>query len=175
MKKTLKKSTWILAIATASIVFTSCGEQRSVKRAATTFLQSYYIDHDFETALSLVTEITFEDLQVRAMVFASDPFAAEEGFRSFSITNFDVKKTKAVVSYTLDERHERLLLLSKVGGRWLIDMPDGVVFANPMHSLSLRPRSSGGFASAQGGPFRIGDVPKAATAETTENTEDTEE
>jgi len=134
----------------------SCGEQRSVKRTARTFLQSYYISSDFEAAKAVSTRLTHENIDTRAMMFHLNPNLANERFRSFRIDRIDVRKTRAVVFYTVDDV-ERRLNLSRIDGNWLVDMPENASL-NP--NLSLAPtRGGGGFASATSEPIRLRDVP----------------
>jgi hypothetical protein len=157
IKNTFMKSFSLpfLAVYLSLLLFASCGN-RPVERAAKNFLQAYYLDYDFGLARHLATEESQEHLNERVLIFEANPFARNEGFSSFEITGMDVKKTKAVVNYKADNTR-RKLLLSKVNGQWLVDMSFDVANSGSEFSLSLNKPNTGGFASAESKPTRLGD------------------
>jgi hypothetical protein len=138
------------------LFLTSCGDQRSVKRTARAFLHSYYIDGDFETAKKNSTRLTHENIEMREMLLRLNPNSETDRFRNFSIHNADIRRTKAVVFYVVDDI-ERRLNLSKIDGKWLVDMPESTSL-DPGFSLSPI-RGGRGFASATSEPTRLRDVP----------------
>jgi len=160
LMKSIKKSSLLFCGAcfvTLSLVLVSCGDQRSIKRTAHAFLQHYYVDNNFEAAKTVSTRMTHENIDTRAMIFRLNPNSVSNRFSHFKIDSKEVRNTKAVVFYTLDDNVERQLNLSKVNGTWLVDMPENFS-TNPVFSISPL-RSSGGFASAVSEPIRLSDVP----------------
>jgi len=142
-----------------SLTLTSCGDQRSVNRTAKTFLQHFYVENNFSAAKTISTEITQKNIDNIAMMFQWNPNSADYSFNNFKINNSDVRTTRAVVFYTLDHEADRRLNLSKVDGKWLVDMPEGVSL-NPAFSLSPT-NTTGGFTSAQSDFVRVGDIPES--------------
>jgi len=155
MKPKFLKLTVILL---GAILMFSCAD-RSAERVARQFLQLYYIDNDFKAAAELVTDESKDGLTHTAMMFEFDPSSRIDKFQSFRIISLDVQKTRAICYYEVDKTQRRLLL-SKVDGRWLVDMPGGVALGGVDFSLTLSPPSSGGFASAESEPVRVGDLPE---------------
>jgi hypothetical protein len=141
----------------------SCGDNRSAKRTARAFLQSYYVDNDFDGAKLVSTEATFQTLDFQAMLFVLNPHSASESIQDFRIRRMDTRKTKATCFYEVIGQ-ERRLNLRKVQGKWLVDMPEGLV-REPGFSLS-QTSGQGGFASAQSEPIRLRDVPPAVPRDT---------
>jgi hypothetical protein len=141
----------------ASGLLNSCSNQEA-KNVAQQFLQFYYIDNNFEAAANLATEATREGLSHTMLLFEFDPTSRIDMFRSFSIVSMSVQTDKAICYYEVDNVRRRLLL-SKVNGRWLVDMPGHVTRSDLDFSLTLSPPNSGGFASAESEMTRIGDVP----------------
>jgi hypothetical protein len=134
----------------------------SPKKVATNFLQAYYIDHDFARAGELSTPATHEHIGEWILLFELTPKEILNNdfyFDSFEILETDVRKTKATVDYRVNITH-RQLLLSKVDGRWLVDMSAEASFGNQQFSLSLNKPQTGGFASAESQSIRLGDTPK---------------
>jgi hypothetical protein len=145
-----------------SLFSSSCNGHRSVKRVADAFLQAYYVSFDFDAAKSFSTVVTHDNIDTRAMMFHINPHASSQGFGSFSITDVEVRQTKAAVFYKVGDLNRRLNL-SLVNGKWLVDMPETPML-NP--ELSLSPtRNVGGFASATSEPIRLGDVPTTSESE----------
>ena len=156
-KKTMKKI-YIICLLGAALLFTSCSEQRTVNRTASTFLHSFFVENDFDAARAVSTRITHENINARALAFQWNPYAQENRFTRFRITNSEILRTRAVVFYTLDDDVERRLNLSKINGQWLVDMPE-TVSLNPDFSLTPTRVSGRGFASAMSETVRLGDVP----------------
>jgi len=152
----MKKSLLFLCLS-GFILLSSCSDQRVVNRTANAFLQSFYVDNNFEAAKVVSTRVTHENIDTRAMMFRLNPNSVTDRFSSFKIDNKEVRNTKAVVFYTLDGSVERRLNLSKIDGVWLVDMPENYS-TNPVFSISPM-RGGGGFASATSEPIRLGDVP----------------
>jgi len=147
----------IFAVLFLSVLLASCSN-RGVENTARIFLQAYYIDHDFDKAAALSTPATQEHIQEWAMLFALTPkeyISAGLYFETFEIEKSDILKTRATVGYRVDNT-PRDLLLRKVDGKWLVDMPIEISFSGPRFSLSLHKPHSGGFASAQSQPTRLG-------------------
>ena len=159
MKQILSFFRWS-GLVVLAVLLASCGNQRSAKRVATAFLQSYYVDNDFETAMALSTEATQEPLAFRAQLFLLNPHSGAESIEGFKFKKIDVKKTKAVCFYEVIGA-ERRLNLSKVNGQWLVDMPERTTM-DPAFSLSPQAGGTGGFASAESEPIRLKDIPEAS-------------
>jgi len=160
MTKTMKKIFQIfctIGILTLPLLLTSCGEQRTVNRTARAFLQSFYVENNFEAAALMSTRMTQENIGQRAMMFRLNPNSENMRFHNFRITDSEVRTTRATVFYILDDEVERRLNLSRIDGQWLIDMPESTSL-NPAFSISPV-RSSGGFASAMSEPVRLRDIP----------------
>ena len=155
-KKTMKKI-YIICLLGAALLFTSCSDQRTVNRTANAFLQSFYVENNFSAAKVFATRATQANIIRIEEMFVWNPNSEANRFRSFRIDGSDVRTTRAVVFYTLDDDVQRRLNLSKTDGRWLVDMPEGTSL-NPAFSLSPV-NVSGGFASAQSDWMRIGDAP----------------
>jgi len=152
----MKKSLLFLCLS-GFVLLSSCGDQRVVNRTASAFLQSFYVENNFEAAKAISTQMTHEHINTRAMMFHLNPNSATSRFSSFKINNKEVRNTKAVVFYILDGNVERQLNLSKIDRTWLVDMPEHIS-TNPVFSISPI-RGGGGFASAMSEPIRLGDVP----------------
>jgi len=152
----MKKSLLFLCLS-GLILLSSCGDQRVVNRTARAFLQSLYIDNDFEAAKVVSTRMTHENIDMRALMFRINPNSMANRFGSFEIDDKEIRNTKAVIFYTLDGNVRRQLNLSKVDGVWLVDMPEHIS-TSPVFSISPV-RSEGGFASATSEPIRLRDVP----------------
>ena len=144
-------------------LMTSCGGRHSAKRTAKAFLQYYYVENDFEGAKTVSTDATYENLDFKAMMFTLNPFSESESISDFKITKVQARKTKAVCSYEVGGDGRRLNL-SKVDGRWFVDMPEGTTI-EPSLSLS-QSRNQGGFASAESARVRLGDLPDASKKDT---------
>jgi len=140
-----------------SLCLVSCGDQRVINRTARTFLQSFYVDHNFEAAKAVSTRMTHDNIDTRAMMLLLNPNFKANRFNSFEIDKKEIRNTKAVVFYTLNDEVERQLNLSLIDRVWLVDMPEQTT-TNPVLSLSLM-RGGGGFASAVSEPIRLRDVP----------------
>jgi hypothetical protein len=93
-------------------------------------------------------------------MYQMNPFAAEDRFRSFEIVGFEIDGNSAVCHYTVDGV-ERRLQLRRIDRKWLVHMPEQDVFTNREFSLNLWQSRSGGFASAESAPMRIGDLPQS--------------
>jgi hypothetical protein len=154
----MKKILHIILLPALLLMLASCGEQRSVKRVARAFLQSYYVNNDFETAKQVSTEDTHETLDFKAMMFMLNPNSESESINTFKIIKVEAKKTKAICIYEVIGA-ERRLNFSKVNGKWLVDMPENASI-EPGLSLS-QSRDMGGFTSAMSDPIKLKDVPEA--------------
>jgi len=151
--------TLILLVALSSVLLYSCNnDKREAQRIAQQFLQLYYIDNDFNAVAELTTEASHQGLKHTAMLFEFSPESRLDNFETFKIISIDVQKTRAICSYEVDGVNRRLLL-SKIDGRWFVDMPGDVTRQGAEFSLTLTPVNSGGFASAESEMTRIGDVP----------------
>jgi hypothetical protein len=153
--KTLKT---LILIMVGSLLMFSC-EGNGAKRVAKDFLQTYYIDLNFDEATKLATENSQDHLNERILFFNMNPYSRDEKFTRFEIREVDAQKTKASVIYTVDNL-TRKLLLSRIGGQWLVDMPFEVANNGLEFSLSLTKPDTGGFASAESRPMRVGDIPQ---------------
>lgn len=153
------KKFYIACLFGVALMFTSCSDQRAVQRTANAFLQSFFVENNFEAAKTLSTRMTHENISARALAFEWNPHSEEIRFTNFRINDIEVRQARAVVFYTLDNEVERRLNLRKTEGRWLVDMPETASFS-PDFSLSPTHSRDGGFASAQSEFFRIGDAPK---------------
>ena len=142
----------------SSALLYSCGNQEA-RRVAEQFLQAYYVDNDFNAAAEFVTEASVENLKQTALLLEFDPASRIGIFESFEIISVDAQKSKAICYYAVDGVKRRLLL-SKIDGCWLVDMPGDVTREGADLSLTLSPINSGGFASAESELTRIGDVPE---------------
>ncbi|MCL2026919.1 MAG: hypothetical protein FWG79_00365 [Bacteroidales bacterium] len=159
METMAKSKFFVMVFAVLSLA--SCSENNA-KKTAKHFLQAYYIEHDFDRAGEFSTPATQEHMGEWALLFGLTPreiINEDFYFDRFEITDTDIKKTKAVIDYRVNITN-RQLLLSKVNGRWLVDMPTEVSFNNRIFSLSLNKPQTGGFASAESKPTRLGDTPK---------------
>jgi hypothetical protein len=121
------------------------------------------VENNFEAARPISTPITQENIDKIAMMFHWNPNSTEYRFNNFKITNSEIRATRAVVFYTLDNEVDRRLNLSKVDGKWLVDMSEAVSL-NPTFSLSPT-NATGGFASAQSEFVRVGDIPEPTESE----------
>jgi len=143
----------------ASFLLTSCGN-RAITNVARDFLQAYYIDHDFNRARMLSTAATHEHMQQWIMIFELTPAEANPHlFQSFEIYEIDALSNRATVHYRVDNTR-RQLMLRQIDGRWFVDLPMDMLSVNrAIFSLSLNRPESGGFASAQSRPARLGGAP----------------
>ena len=154
----MKKTLYISSVVIWTVFVVSCGDQRSVRQTAHAFLQSYYVNNDFDGAKKISTESTYDVLDFKAMMFMLNPNSESESIHAFELKRIDVRKTKAVCFYEVIGQ-ERRLNLSKVNGKWLVDMPENATI-EPGLSLS-QSRNAGGFASATSNPVKLRDVPEA--------------
>ncbi len=152
-----RKISILVAIAIVSLFSTSCSK-RAAKETAKAFLQSYYVDNDFEAAKAFSTEGTHETLDFKAMMFTLNPNSESESIQEFKIKKMDVRKSKAVCFYEV-VGEERRLNLSKVDDKWLVDMPENATI-EPGLSLS-QSTNQGGFTSAMSEPIKLKDIPQA--------------
>jgi hypothetical protein len=160
MKQVLLFFRWVGFAVLALFLLTSCGDNRSAKRVAKSFLQSYYVNDDFEAAKKVSTESTYETLDFKAMMFELNPNSESDSIREFKINRMEVKKTKAVCFYEVIGS-ERRLNLSKVNGKWFVDMPERTL-VEPGLSLS-QSSGTGGFASAQSEPIQLKNAPDVSS------------
>jgi len=159
----LKKSLLLfcgVCLVALSLVLTSCSDQRAVNRTANAFLQSFFIENDFNAAMEVSTRVTHENISMRAMRFHMNPNSPDLSFQHYQITGSEIRHTRATVFYTLDNEVERRLNLRNIDGHWFVDMPE-TVSLNPDFSLAPTHThtSSAGFASAMSESVRLGDVP----------------
>jgi len=154
------KKIYTLCILGVALLLASCSDQRAVHRTANAFLQNFFVDNNFEGAKVFSTQATHANIDDRALTFHWNPNAEDIRFRRFEITGSEIRTTRAVVFYTLDDDVQRRLNLTKREGRWLVDMPEAVSFS-PDFSLSPV-HTEGGFAGAKSEFFRIGDIPYAS-------------
>jgi len=146
----------IILIFISLALLSSCSNRHSAKRVARQFLQSYYLDFNFETAKRLSTQETHTNLEQRMLLIEHNPFFREEqAINDVKITNVDVRKTKAVCTYIVGGSQRRLNL-NKVDGVWLVDMPQAD-FLDPALSLGA-PIVTGGMAMAESAPIRMSDL-----------------
>ena len=145
----------LFLFALASVLLTSCNSNRDAMSVARDFLQAYYIDYDFDRARARSTVATHEHMQEWILIFELTPRSLTHlNFSSFEIEGVDVLTNRATVNYRVDNT-QRQLLLRKINGRWLVDMPIDVA-TNRLFSLSHNRPDTGGFASAQSQPTRLG-------------------
>ncbi|MDR2908039.1 MAG: hypothetical protein LBU91_08645 [Bacteroidales bacterium] len=171
MKKTALLSRWIFIIAILPLLLISCGQRQAVKQVADAFLQAYYVDHKFDVARAFCTQASYENIDFRATLFTLNPNADAESVNAFEILDFEILKTKAECTYqvlskdgqTIKGNQKRRLNLSKVNNKWLVDMPETTTSnQDGMLSLSFSILESGGFASAESAPTRLGDIPQSS-------------
>ncbi len=154
-----RKISILVVIAIVSLFSASCSK-RAAKETAKAFLQSYYVDNDFEAAKAFSTESTHETLDFKAMMFTLNPNSESESIQEFKYKKMDMLKTKAVCFYEV-VGEERRLNLSKIDGKWLVDMPETAMI-EPALSMS-QSRNTGGFASATSDPIKLKDVPQSSS------------
>jgi len=149
----MKKIFFLLAL--SSVLLTACGGNRDAMNVARDFLQAYYIDHDFDRARTLSTVATHDHMEEWIMIFNLTPRDMNPHlFSELVVEDIEVMTARATVNYRVDNTR-RQLLLRQTGGNWLVDMPSDLA-TNRLFSLSLNRPDTGGFASAESRPFRLG-------------------
>jgi hypothetical protein len=148
------QKTALLSVLLSSLLLASCGN-RSAENIARIFLQAWYIDHDFDKAIALSTPATHEHIHEWVMLFSHTPRESGLYFETLELEKTDVLQTRASAHYMVDNTR-RELLLRKIDGKWLVDMPVDVLSGGRRFSLSLSNPNTGGFASAQSQPARLG-------------------
>ena len=141
----------------ASALLMACGANvRKVEHTAKDFLQAYYVDLDFEKALSLSTDVSHAAIYEQAELISLNPYAKDEVpdivFKGVEID--DQNAVKATCTYLVN-RVERTLPLRKVEGLWLVDLQGGSVESggNESSLMGLSLGEKGGFTSSVSGPI----------------------
>ncbi len=139
----------------ASTLLMACGANvRKVEHTAKDFLQAYYVDLDFEKALSLSTDVSHAAIYEQAELISLNPYAKDEVpdivFKGVEID--DQNAVKATCTYLVN-RVERTLPLRKLEGLWLVDLQGGSVETSGAESsmMELSIGEQGGFATATSG------------------------
>lgn len=136
------------------LLLTGCdGNTRKAEHAAKDFLQAYYLDLDFEKALSLSTDISHASIHEQAELISLNPYAKEE-IPDIIFKGIEMDRQndgKATYAYSVN-RVERTLPLRKLNGIWLVDLQKGTVESGGGEMMELSSGQQGGFAAAASGP-----------------------
>ena len=136
------------------LLLTACsGNIRKAEHTAKDFLQAYYVDLDFEKALSLSTDVSHAAIYEQAELISLNPYAKDEVpdivFKGVEIEGQN--NERAIYTY-LANRVERTLPLRKLNGVWLVDLQYGTVESTGGEMMELSSGQQGGFAAAASGP-----------------------
>lgn len=135
-----------------AFLFVACkNSARDAEHVAETFLQAYYMDLDFDKAISLCTEDSKEAIREQAKMVSLNPYAKEElpELTFTGVSEEESSSDNAVFSYQKN-RAERTLPLIRLDGRWLVDLQGGTVeMCGENDMLDLSSFGSAGFASSE--------------------------
>lgn len=144
-----------LILATTTIVTIACSNDKKVAiSTAKAFLQAYYVDLDFETALRLSSVASHNAITEQEQLTVLNPYAKEER-PDISFKNLEMDPNNTHVAnyvYTCN-RVERKLPLRKLNDKWLVDLQGGTVEMGGVENefLELSYDRNNGFASAVSG------------------------
>lgn len=138
------------------LVSACTSDKKDASSTAKAFLQAYYVDLNFEEALRLSSESSWQVIIDQKEISHLNPYAKEET-PDIVFTTIQMESkgaTKATCIYTCN-RVERKLPLKKINGVWRVDLNGNTVetAGNEGHFISLQPTGSG-FSSAVSGEIK---------------------